>query len=341
VAAPAVETQTVTVAEAEAVRHALLPLTERVLRRLPHPRILWVVLWASVWPLGALIIPRLLPSSATVVDEGAAESLTTMYGALIALFGTAKLTRDLETIAPTIRSLTGGTADPTQVFHGVGSIVWPVILTGVMLMMWTGPLVLQHQGITALVTSAWGYMTWLPMVVLAWTAGTVLLGLNRLGGLPLHLRPFEDDRSLGLRPLGSLAFTPFLILVGINLPLLIFAPVDLRDVALNVGTLLLGVVLLFASLLRLRRQMLAAKATQVAWARGLYSQAVRGVRADGSLGGPQTMGRELAAAESLERHAAAIQEWPFEEGILRVMAAILTSLVTAILARLVLSRLGL
>ncbi len=50
---------------------------------------------------------------------------------------------------------------------------------------------------------------------------------------------------------------------------------------------------------------------------------------------------ELQAADALERRAAAIQEWPFDEGILRAIAAIVTSVTAAIFARLVLSQLGL
>lgn len=330
-----------TVAVPRVAKGAGLPLTERVLRGLPGPRLLWIALWIGVWPLEILVIPRLFPQSTTGLDEGVAETLTTMYGVLIALWGTGKLARDVDAIGPAIDGLTGGTGGAAQVFRGIDNLAWPAILTAVVLTVWTGPGLIENPGIPAILTTAWGFVAWLPVVVLAWTAGAVLLGLHRLGGRPLHLKPFEADRSLGLRPLGSLAFTPFLILVASVLPELVFAPIDLRAVALDAGILLLGVVLLFASLLRLRRQMLAAKAAHTGWTRGLYAQAVQGVRADASLEGLRVQARELAAAESLERHATAIQEWPFEESILRIMAAILTSVVTAILARLVLSRLGL
>ena len=239
-----------------------LPLTERVLRGLPGRRLLWLALWVSAWPLGTFIIPRLFPGETIGLDEGVAEGLTTMYGAVVALWGTAKLAADIKAIGPAIDSLTGRTAGAKEIFRGLSSVAGPVGLTAATLMMWTGPALVQRPGLPTFLTSIWGLVTWLPSLVLAWTAGVVLLGLHRLGGRDLHLKPFEDDRSLGLRPLGSLAFTPFLILVASVLPALVFAPIDLRDVALDVGILVLGVLLLFASLQRLRRQMLAAKATQ-------------------------------------------------------------------------------
>jgi len=48
----------------------------------------------------------------------------------------------------------------------------------------------------------------------------------------------------------------------------------------------------------------------------------------------------LAAATEIERRALAIQEWPFDATIIRTVAAILTSVTAVIIARLLLSRLG-
>ena len=49
----------------------------------------------------------------------------------------------------------------------------------------------------------------------------------------------------------------------------------------------------------------------------------------------------LSAAEGLERRAEAIQHWPFDEATVTRIVAISTGVVTAIITRLLLSRLGL
>jgi hypothetical protein len=118
-------------------------------------------------------------------------------------------------------------------------------------------------------------------------------------------------------------------------------PTQIEDVVINISVMFVIVILLFASLVRLRRQLMAAKAQHLAWARELYAHALAPVRSAAS---GETLGAQAAvlqAAESLERRAAVIQEWPFDEGILRSIVAIVTSVSTALVVRLILSRLGL
>jgi len=138
-----------------------------------------------------------------------------------------------------------------------------------------------------------------------------------------------------------LAFIPLLVLTASVVPLLLPGVIDVRDAVVSLGMLGIILALLFASLRRLRRQLLAAKARHLAWARGLYAQALKPVQEEGGLPALRAGALELVAAEAVERKAAAIQEWPFDEGVLRAIVAIVTSVSTATLARLVLTRLGL
>jgi len=317
----------------------LLPLTERVLERLPGPRLPWILLWASL----PLVVETVLPAviGAQVYGANFLHGAGAAYGSLIALWGVAKLRKDAAAVQHILADLTGGTLTVGQLFRAMNSISMPLLLmAGSAALYGLGQV--RRFGAAAAPTIGLAFAAWLPVVTLAWVAGTILLGLHRLGGMPLRLKPFEVDRGLGLRRLGSLAFTPLLVYAAGVLPaVFIPGPTQLEDVITNVGGLLIIVILLFASLTRLRRQLVAAKAQHLAWARDLYAQALAPVRTVGSREALGAQAAELQAAESLERRAAAILEWPFDEIILRNIVAIVTSVSTALVVRLVVSRLGL
>ena len=316
-----------------------LPLTERILGRLPGPRVPWILVWASM----PLVVETGLPAvvGAKVVRTDFLHGAAAAYGVLVALWGVAKLRRDVAAVQPVLADLTGGTVTVGQLFRAMSSISMPLLLmAGSAALYGLGQA--RRLGAVAALTMGLAFAAWLPVITLAWVAGTILLGLHRLGGMPLRLKPFEVDRGLGLRRLGSLAFTPLLVYAaGIIPTVFIGGATQLEDVVINVGVLLIIVVLLFASLTRLRKQLVAAKAHHLAWARDLYVQALAPVRTVGSRETLGAQAAELQAAEALERRAATIQEWPFDEVILRYIAAIVTSVSTALVVRLVLSRLGL
>jgi hypothetical protein len=110
------------------------------------------------------------------------------------------------------------------------------------------------------------------------------------------------------------------------------------------GLFLLGVVVFFACLEGLHRQLLAARRHYLAWAGQLYAQAYEPIRS-GSLGALAEQAQLLQTAEVIQRRAEAIQQWPFQHLRLAQMAGIVGSMVTfvitGLITRLVLVRLGL
>jgi exosortase/archaeosortase len=318
----------------------LVPLTERVLARLPGPRVIWIIAWA-VLPLVVDSTVRSIIGAQIFTTETLLAGAVAACGNLVALWGVAKLRRDVEAVNPVVTDLTGGRLDAGQLFRAMGAIRFPLLfMAGFATLYGLGEI--RRVGAAIVPITALGFVAWLPVVTLAWVAGVILLGLHRLGGMPLKLKPFEEDRSLGLRKLGSLAFTPLLLYAAGAIPAMIIrGPTRIEDVVVNISILLVIVVLLFASLTRLRRQLIAAKADHLAWARDLYVHALAPVRSGGSRESLGAQAAVIQAAESLERRAAVIQEWPFDEGILRSIVAIVTSVITALVVRLILSRLGL
>jgi hypothetical protein len=97
----------------------------------------------------------------------------------------------------------------------------------------------------------------------------------------------------------------------------------------------------FLSLLRLHRQMVDVKLSELGTARDLYAQAYEPLRAAPTL---ETLGRQqslLAAADALEKRAHAIHEWPLDEGTVARVITITTSVIAIAAARLILDPLGL
>jgi hypothetical protein len=188
-------------------------------------------------------------------------------------------------------------------------------------------------------------VTWVVVGIPLWTAVwvylTLQLGLNRLGRGHLTLQGYRGDRSLGLRPVGRLAFTGFWMLIGSVGPLVLTNVSDAAGVILGIAVLVVGIGLFFLSLRRLNRQMVVVKQRELDRARVLYMQAYDKVRDQPTLEVLQGQVGLLNAAEALEKRAERIQEWPFDEATFARVITIASSAVATIIARLLLEQVGL
>jgi hypothetical protein len=273
----------------------MLPLTERLLRRLPGPRAAWVLAWAAV-PIVAGLLP-----SAYVASVGAGPlpvrllaGLVFAYAVVLAFWAVGRFTRESNLVERAVDQLAAGPEEAaTPVFRGMASSLGPLTLTLVFVTVtvWR----------TAVVGDLWAAVVWLPVAVLlnvplmtaVWVYLALLLGLHRLGRRTLFL---------------------------------------------------VGVVVFFACLEGLHRQLLAARRHYLAWAGQLYARAYEPLRS-GSLAALGEQAQLLQAAEVIHRRAEAIQQWPFQQRRLAQMAGIVGSMVTFVITglvtRLVLVRLGL
>jgi hypothetical protein len=188
-------------------------------------------------------------------------------------------------------------------------------------------------------------VTWVIIGIPLWTAVWVYLrlqrGFDRLGRGHLTLLGYRGDRSLGLRPVGRLAFTGFWMLIGSVGPMVLTNASDLPGVILGVAVLAVGVGLFFLSLRRLNRRMVAVKQRELTLARDLYMQAYETVRDQPTLEVLQGQVGLLNAAEALEKRAERIQEWPFDEATFARVVTIASSAGATIIARFLLDPIGL
>lgn len=317
----------------------IAPLTERILNRLGPPRILWVLLWAGL--LGsAYAVAR---GASSPVYPGFEFSVLSVYVALLAMWGVRVITRRVNALQPDLERLLGrDEMDRIRPFARLNSIWGPLLFAFVLGSGWEFADLLRYPSVLNAVLLTLFILGWIPANAGLWVIVIILLDLHRLGRSPLRLAPFEEDATLGLRPFGSLAVAGFaLVSVGM-VPLLIVSAVDLSAFLAAPGQYVIITVLFVLSLWRLHSRLQKAKAEHLADARALCARVLREVRTALTQGdgGDQAAAR-LSAAEAIERRAAAIHKWPLGAGMFARVAAIFSAVVTAILARLILSAMGL
>ncbi|WP_157155250.1 MULTISPECIES: hypothetical protein [unclassified Diaminobutyricimonas] len=317
------------------------PLTERILDRLPGPNWSWAATWALVPWLNLLVVVALGvtddPAGLRPVDilNRAAVSVAI----LLSIWGAARIEADLNRVRaiPVVAAhITDTGAD--RVFSALGNAIVPLVTTVVIaLVLPSDELVAGSPG-GALVQGVTWLVIGIPMCTAAWAYLVLQVGLGRLGDIPLT---YDGDRSLGLQPIGGIAFTGFLMLAGILGPLLLTGVTDLSAVLVSSAVLLAGVITFFLSLHKLHRRMVAVKRRELARVLALYRDAYE--RVQGPLT-PEELQHNvglLTAAETLEKRAERIYQWPFEEGMLARVVTIASGVIGVIIARLLLAPAGL
>jgi hypothetical protein len=261
------------------------------------------------------------------------------FAVCMSLWGTTRIARRLEELRATTKTILVG--ESSEPFRGLNSVAGPLVASGVAALVF---------GVTAFVRDGWASgllrgATWfilgVALLSFVWTYAALLLGLNRLGRERLVPDPVHVDPGLGLQPLGAIASTGLWMLLAWLVPVLLTGLPDIVGAA--VGMLVLAAVLatFFLSLLRLHWQMVVVKATELDIARALYAEAYRPVHEARSLEALDAQRGLLGAADSLEKRASAIHEWPFSERTPTLVITIVTSVVAMTIGRLILDPLGL
>ena len=313
---------------------ALRPLTERILARLPGPRPLWIVVWALV-PWANAGANLLLGSDVTsAVWEQRRALVIVNYAAVsfavaLTLWGADRLVRRLETF------------DGRDAFRSVNSVAGPTVAAALTAVAFGVTAYIRDGWDAALLRGATWFVVGIALWSFLWTYGSVLVGLDRIGHARIRADVAAGDPSLGLRPLGGVAFTGLWILVAWLLPIVLTGLPDVVGFAIGMLVLALGLAAFFLSLYRLHRRMVEVKAGELAIARELYAGAYEPVRRERTLEALERQHTLLGAAEALERRARSIHDWPIDEGIVARVLTIATSVVAIAIGRLLLDPFGL
>jgi hypothetical protein len=322
----------------------LQPLTERVLERLPGERLLWIGAWAVVPWLNAGANLLLGEEARSAIWEQSRVLIVLNYAALsfailITLWGTDRIARRLESLRPTTSEVLDGTA--REPCGSVNSTTGPLVASAATAIAFGVSALVTDGLLSAILRGATWFVVAIALWTFLWTYASLQLGLDRLGRAHLLPDAARVDPTLGLRPLGGVAFMGLWMLLAWLVPVLLTGLPDVVGVAIGAAVLAGAFSAYFFSLRRLHRQMVDVKTSELALARELYAQAYEPIRTAPTLEALERQHRLLGAADALEKRALAIHEWPIDEGTLARLITIATSVIAVIIARLILDPLGL
>lgn len=327
----------------------LLPITERLLAKLPGPRWRWQLSWSLV-PVTQLLIVTAIPywsrfglkgMSWEILVIGLAQPLVWGYAIWMSLWGVNKFARDVTAIEGNLSKLIGKHNYAAKfAFRGMESRVGPLILALAITLIFGIQFIHYGWWVLALLNIPFWLLIHFPVTTWFWNYLMLMFGLNRLGKQHLTLESYAGDKSMGLRPVGSLAFSGFGMFAAILGPIVLVSITDVLGLTVGLLFFVIGVMAFFLSLYRIHRQMVIARKGEMAKAHELYAKAYEPLRTTPSL---ELLGKQaplLSAAEALEKRLEGIQTWPFSDTILVRIVAIASSVVTAIVVKLLLKPLG-
>lgn len=174
-----------------------------------------------------------------------------------------------------------------------------------------------------------------------WMYFRSLWGIYKFGREPLKLKPYYEDRMMGLRPLGSLSLTLalyfFLVWGAVFVVVNVLLPTSIGSIAVGLGFIVLGAVMFFLPLTNIHGKMREEKLRE----QGLIDKKFIQMRNALNLeGGPnsmeyQKMANEMIAFDIVQRRVASIPTWPFDTSIIQRFVAIVLSVTAILLSRLI------
>lgn len=271
-----------------------------------------------------------------------------------AFYAPRYMRRRLAETSSSLPTLRGGAGAPRSPFSGLSSarpqlVAWVAFLALLLLAVNVSTLMgapsrisINPAGpfsllefVASLVDIASLAVATLALSSVVWTYYTITMGIHRFSQAPLELRPYYEDRFLGLKPIGSLALSLASVYFGF-IALLLVSVLTSSDTPqlgdlLGVGSFLFGLIafgvfLFFLPLTRLHRRMLTEKRR----ARADLVPRLRAVFEGGSNPGSRDDLGHVFRVDMLDRKVAEMALWPYDIGILGRLSVIAAS-VTAIL----------
>jgi len=175
-----------------------------------------------------------------------------------------------------------------------------------------------------------------------WALGYSLLGVYKIGKLPMILRPFTIDKTLGLRPFASTCLRLTSVYYLLLLPTLISdlfltgEPLPQTFVLIrDLGLVFLGLLLFLLPLLSLHEKLLRTKKEKLAWINSRYSRIVQKIESEGDRPLDTGLQGELLSIDKIQRDIQTIRSWPFDMSSLTKLVTILLSLTAILLSRII------
>jgi hypothetical protein len=156
-----------------------------------------------------------------------------------------------------------------------------------------------------------------------WVFVYSMYSIWKVGHLPLAVRPFTEDRTLGLRPFGTaslkltavyMAVAATNLLLSENLPF--YVKLDLLA-----AFSLLGIGFFLLPLFGLHMKLAAAKKEEMDWISAEHSAVLEEMRRPGGLK-DERLSTRLATVKSVREDVARIHGWPFDTEMIARLATV-------------------
>jgi hypothetical protein len=317
-----------------------VPLTERLLPADARGRVAGILLFAA-FPFVHLVAFWALAGATGFLNEGPNElfqrvpgRLLNAYLAIPTIIGTAVIARQI----PRVRGLTGRPPGPdadwrTWLLPPAVFIVGFGVATLGGYSAEFGPEKVAGSPAMFLALSFIEIFIRIPQATAFWTVVVALTAIAAIDRLP---GTFPEDRSLGLTPVGTLLTSIVVLLAAAFIPSFLFGTESPTDLVSIVLVFVLAMAALLFAVWRVHLLMGAERERIVAAARGRYAPVYRSTLE----GKPDPKAPSMSTVDALVKGAESIQPWPLDEGMLRVLAIVLTGVTTGIIIRLILFALG-
>jgi len=156
-----------------------------------------------------------------------------------------------------------------------------------------------------------------------WTLGYSMYLIYKWGKLPIKLRSFAEDRTLGLNIYGraSLLFvTLYIAAMLLTFPVFVYSSEAV--VSSEAAFSLLGLVIFLVPLFSLRRRLNEAKSEKLAWITRRHTRAIESIESCGDGPIDSSMVNELIAVDRIRTDLQRISGWPFNAGVVAKLISV-------------------
>jgi hypothetical protein len=220
-------------------------------------------------------------------------------------------------------------AEPSSIRTGYPSDFQPVLVTWIVLLA-TSVLVLEpifNPGYSffqnALRELLYSY-TRLFQATFLWVFLSSMIAIYKMGRLPLKLKIFTDDRTLGLKPFANTSLhliTIYVVAILLTFPIFLY-PDFAVELSMTIF-LVPGLFFFLVPLLGLHKKMRKARAEKSAMIGLRHSRVMNEVESTGE--GPlnERLVNELLAIDAIKREIHQMHEWPFDIGTIARLTGVL------------------
>ncbi len=173
-----------------------------------------------------------------------------------------------------------------------------------------------------------------------WVFGYSMYAIYRIGKLPIKLKPYTQDKTLGTRPFAAISLRFSLIYLAIATFLstvIIFGGALPLSVSFLVPLVFYppGFLFFLLPLFSIHRKLVDAKSQEMAWLEPRATAVLQKLKSDQGTEIDQRTVNELTAIDKIQRDISQIHTWPFDTGIVIRLAAVIISLLAILLSAII------